>query len=209
MKKVNVILLLSLFFVITGGLNAYAQMCECMGQMGEGMQGDMPMMGGMKHDDKEMMEGCMGEDNPLWKHLLSLGLDEKQKDTIREIKSGLMKDTIKKKAEVQIAKLELKDLLHKDPVDLKAVEAKLRQIAEIETDIQLSHIKTKEAVKAKLTPDQREKLKQMTGMDMMMGGKGMMPGCGMMGGMMQHGDSGMNPSAGKAEKQPATEQKHH
>ncbi|MDQ7787261.1 MAG: Spy/CpxP family protein refolding chaperone [Thermodesulfovibrionales bacterium] len=209
MKKVNVILLLSLFFVITGGLNAYAQMCECMGQMGEGMQEDMPMMGGMKHDGKGMMEGCMGEDHHIWRHLMGLGLDEKQKDTIREIKSGLMKDMIKKKAERQIAKLELKDLLHKDPVDMKAVEAKLKQIAEIETDIQLSHLKTKETVKAKLTPEQREKLKQLTGMDMMMGGKGMKPSCGMMGGMMQHGDSGMNPPAGKEEKPPAAEQKHH
>jgi|WetSurSiteA1Bulk_404760.scaffolds.fasta_scaffold01873_2 Spy/CpxP family protein refolding chaperone len=209
MKKVNVILFLSLFFVITGGLNAYAQMCECMGQMGEGMQGGMPMMGGMKHDGKGMMEGMMGEDHPMWQHLLSLDLDEKQKDTIRGIKSSLMKDTIKKKADWQIAKLELKDLLHKDPVDLKAVEAKLKQIAEIETNIHLSHIKSKETVKAKLTPDQREKLKQMIDMGPMMEGMGGMHGCGMMGGMMQHGDSGMNPPAGKgAEKQPAMEHKH-
>jgi Spy/CpxP family protein refolding chaperone len=200
MKKVNVILFFSLFFVITGGLNAYAQMCECMGQMGEGMQGGMPMMGGMKHDGKGMMEGCMGEDHHLWRHLMSLGLDEKQKDTITGIKSGLMKDTIKKKADWKIAKLELEDLLHKDPVDLKAVEAKLRKIAEIETDIHLSHIKTKEAVKAKLTPDQREKLKQMIDMGPMTEGMGGMHGCGMMGGMMQHGDSDM--------KQPAMEHKH-
>jgi hypothetical protein len=93
---------------------------------------------------------------------------------------------------------------------MKAVEAKLTQIKKIETDIQLSNIRTNEGIKTKLTPEQREKLKQVTGMDPMMGGMGMMRGCGMMGGMMQHGDSEINPAAGNGEpKQPAIEQKHH
>lgn len=204
MKRVNVVLFLSFLLVISGGYNAYAQMSGCMGQMAEGMKG------GMQHDGKGMREGFMGDDHPLWQNLMSLGLDEKQKETIREMKSGLMKDTIKRKAEWQIAKLELSDLLYKDPVDMKAVEATLTQIKKIETDIQLSNIRTNEGIKAKLTPEQREKLKQVTGMDPIMGGMGIMRGCGMMGGMMQHGDSEMNPAAGNGEpKQPAIEQKHH
>lgn len=204
MKRVNIVLLVSFLLVFSGAYNTYAQMSGCMGQMAEGMKGEM------QHNGRGMMEGFMGDDHPLWQNLLSLGLDEKQKDTIREIKSGHMKDTIKRKAEWQIAKLELSDLLYKDPVDLKAVEAKLTQIKKIETDIQLSNIRTIEGIKAKLTPDQREKLKQLTGIDPGRGDMGMMRGCGMMGGMMQHGVSGMNPNAGTGEqKQPAIEHKQH
>ena len=96
----------------------------------------------------------------------------------------------------------------KDPVDLKAAEAKLRQIEALKTDLHLGHIKTHEEVKAILTPEQKKKFNAMTtemggcmgcGMGMMhdhdgMGmkhgmekGKGMKHGCNMMGGMEKSG----------------------
>lgn len=214
MKRVMVVLFLGFLFVVFGWNTSYAQMCGCMGKMGEGMHGDMPMMGGMEHQGMGMMEGMkhegmgmMGEDHPMWKHLMGLGLDEKQKEAIKEIRGRLMKDTIRKKADKQIAQIEMKDLLDKDPVDMKAVEAKLKQREAIETDIHLSHIKAMEEVKAKLTPEQRKKMKEMIGMGMM-GGMGMMQGCGMMGGMMEHGGMGATPPAEKKE-QPPMEHKHH
>jgi len=49
-----------------------------------------------------------------------------------------MKEMIKRRADKQIAKLELKDILGKDPVDMRAVEAKLKEIEAIETDMHLS-----------------------------------------------------------------------
>jgi Spy/CpxP family protein refolding chaperone len=170
----------------------------------------MPMMGGgMKHDGKGMMETVFGEDHPLWKHLQGLDLDEKQKEAVRGIKSRHMKDMIRMKAEWQIAKLELHDMLGNDPVDLKAVEGKLKQIGEIETKISLSKVKAIEEIKTKLTPAQRDKVKQMSGMEMM-GGMGMMHGCKMMQEMMQQGDPGKKPAPAKGEEtQPAMEHKHH
>lgn len=204
MKKVLPVAFLFLLFSAFGIHSSYAE-CGCMGKMSGGMEeSDMPMMGGMMH------QGMMGADHPMWKHLMGIGLDEKQQEAIKEIKGRLMKDTIKKRADEHIAGIEMKELLDKDPVDMKAVEAKLKQREAIETDIHLSHIKAMEEVKAKLTPDQRKKMKEMMEMGPMMGGMGMMQGgCGMMGGMMQHGGMGATPPAGKQEeKQPPTEHKH-
>lgn len=213
MKRVMVVLFLGFIFVIFGGHDSFGQMCGCMDRMGERMHEDMPIMGGMRHHGMEMMErmkhegmgmmeGTMGEDHPMWKHLMGLGLDEEQKEAIREIKHRLMKETIKKRADKKIAHLEMKDLLEKDPVDMNAVEAKLRQIEAIETDIRLSHIKAMEEVKAKLTPEQKKKMKEMIEMGPMMGG-------GMMGGMMEHcAMGGATPPAEKKE-QPAMEHRHH
>jgi len=164
---------LTISFVLAMGAMVYAQGHGMMGQgseMGHGFMGrGMGMMGGEQH---------------LLKKLMSLGLDEQQKGTIKTIVRTTQKETIKKRADLAIARLELKDLLDKDPVDMTAVEAKLKQIASLKTDMQLSHIKTLEAVKAKLTPDQKKKFEEMKEQGMM-GRRGMMmrKGCGMMNGM--------------------------
>lgn len=168
--------------------HAEAQMCGCMGEKGGGMQ-EGAMMNGMGQRGMGMMHGMggmqgggmmMDDDHPMWKHLLSLGLDDKQKDALKALHSKTMKEMAKKRAEMQIAGIELKDLLDKDTVDMKAVEASAKKKESLKTDMFLMHIKAHEEMKSLLTPDQRKRLKEM-----MEGGCG--AGCGMMGSMM-HGD---------------------
>jgi len=211
MKRVKIVLLLVFLLMLFGAGSSYAQMCGCMDRMGEGMQHGMHM-GGEKHHGMEGMGGMMGMrggDHPMWQHLMGLGLDEKQREAVKSIKSKEMKDMIKKRADKQIAKVELKEIVDKDPVDMRAVEAKLKQIEGIETDMHLTHIRTMEEVKALLTPEQKKEMKEMIEMGPMRGGMGMMQGCGMMGGMMQRGGMGMSPSAEKQEgKQPPMEHMH-
>jgi Spy/CpxP family protein refolding chaperone len=152
---------------------------------------------GMMGEGSELGPGFMGRDlgmmgeQPILKKLMSLNLDEKQKEAIKEIVRTTQKESIRKRADLSIARIELKDLLDEDSVNMKAVESKLKQIESLETDIHLSRIKTLEAIKTKLTPDQRKKLREMREQGMM-GRMGMMKrnGCGMMGemkgGMMHH-----------------------
>ncbi len=97
---------------------------------------------------------------PMWRHLKDLGLDEKQKAEIREIRDRVLKETIRKKADERIAGLELRELVAKDTVDMAAVQAKLKQIESLRTDIRLAHIKAREEIKSKLTPEQRKKLNE-------------------------------------------------
>jgi len=93
-------------------------------------------------------------------NLLSLNLNEKQKEAIKEIENSAAKELIRKKADEQIAEIELGELLAKDTVDLKAVEIKLKQIGIIKTESQLFIIKSVEKMKEILTPQQRTILKK-------------------------------------------------
>jgi len=160
MKRQFIIVVLGAVVMLAGACNSSAEMCDCMGQPGEGMHEDgPPMPQGMMHQDMEMMDGP-GDDLPLSMPLMGLGLDEKQKEEVREIEGGLMKSTVRMKSDVQIAMIEMKDILDKDPVDMKAVESKLKKIESLQTSIKLSGIKALEEVKSKLTAGQRIKLKE-------------------------------------------------
>jgi hypothetical protein len=76
-------------FISALALNANAQMCGCMGGSGGGMQGRMRE--GMEHQGVGMMHGMsdkpgggmiMADDHPMRKHLMLLGLDEKQQESL-------------------------------------------------------------------------------------------------------------------------------
>jgi hypothetical protein len=64
---------------------------------------------------------------PVLMRVMGLGLDEKQREEIMEIEKGLMKNTVKMKSEIQIAMIEMKDILDKYPADMKAVESKRKK----------------------------------------------------------------------------------
>jgi Spy/CpxP family protein refolding chaperone len=133
-------------------------MCgQCMA-----MSGERPMMG-------------MGMMTEMIKHL---GLDEKQTAEFKALHLKMKKERIQKNADIRIAELELGEILDKDAVDMKAAEAKVRQIESLRSDMKLSHIRTHEEVKAMLTPEQRQKLDSFRGMGMGMG-RGMGHGMGM------------------------------
>lgn len=102
---------------------------------------------------------------PLMMHIESLKLNEKQREALKEIENNVSKVLIRKRADEQIAEIELRELLDKDPVDLKAVEAKLKQIETIKTETQLMMIRSVENMKAKLTAGQRQMLKKILPME--------------------------------------------
>lgn len=117
------------------------------------------------------MDGqMMGEEHHMAKHLKALNLDEQQKTAIAELKSKTMKETITKTAEMHIVQIELHDLLNLDPVDMKAVEEKVKALEAMHTGMCLAHIKAMEECKAKMTPEQRKKLKELVAAEPMMEG---------------------------------------
>lgn len=204
MKRLAIILAVVVFFSAVG--LTYAQ--------NPGMMVEGP---GMEHG--MMGSGMMGGGHHLWQNLMCLDLDEKQKEAVKDIRNKTMRETIKKRADLQIARLDLRDLLDKEHMDMKAVESKLKTIESLETDIRLSHIKAFEDIRATLTPDQRKKFREMMEKSSMMRGMGMMQGkgCGMMGGAMQHGGGGMMqhggmemmaPPSGTSEEKPEMEHGH-
>jgi Spy/CpxP family protein refolding chaperone len=158
MRKMPLSLFASFVFLFFASYTAYAEPCGSFeSRRGVDIAGQgMPMM----HHGMEMRDGMPGPGRFPGKRLMELGLDEKQQAAIKEIQSSAMKDAIKKKAEIDVARIELMEVLDKDPVDIRAAEAMLRKIESLATDIHLSHIKEMEAIKAKLTPEQKKKFKE-------------------------------------------------
>lgn len=160
-----------------GGMMGGGMMRE--GTMGSGMMGHMGMMM-MPEDIMEARHHMMGM-------MMHLGINEKQKETAVQIIDGTAKDLIKKRSDLLIAKIELEDILHKDPVDMNAAASKMKQIEATKTDMFLAHLKAFEEIKSMLTPEQKSEFKEMMEERMMeermMGGKGMEKGCGC--GMME------------------------
>jgi Spy/CpxP family protein refolding chaperone len=149
-----IIRIMLVLFLLSGGVLA-AQTEETNGPPQQ--QGHMkpPVMPCDRRSMKEISEFR----HPHWLHLQSLKLSEKQKEALKEIEDSTAKELIRKNADERIAEIELRELLDQETFDLKAVEAKLKQIATIKTESHLAAIKSMENMKAKLTSEQREKLK--------------------------------------------------
>lgn len=177
------------------GMMAGAGGCGMM--TGKGMMGrHMGMAGGM---------GMTGTHNRILHYVMGLALDQKQKAEIWKIKTGMMKDMIRKKADLRISKLELGELLHADKVDMKKVEAKVKQMEGLRSAMLLSGIEALEAAKAKLTSEQRKELDDM----MDRPGRCIMMGGAVTGGSMTDedmmGETPSSPAESEMEERPAAD----
>jgi Spy/CpxP family protein refolding chaperone len=173
MKRISASLFLGFWLIVFAFHDSYAETHGWIGNPEMGFHKEsMLMTPPMRPHVMDIMAGILNVER-----LMCPGLEEKQREEIKEIKSRVMKEQIKKKADRQIAGIELKDLLDKDPVNMKAVEEKLKQIETLKAEMQLLLIRAREAIKSKLTPDQRNNFKEMLeknpGMGPSMGG--MMP----------------------------------
>lgn len=157
MKRSLVVLVAGLMFLSFTSRCSYAEPCcpSCSG----GMDFPPPFMPMMHH----VMDGGANvpEAHPFSaKRLRDLGLDDKQREAIKEINNRMMKDAIRKGAELGITEIELKDILDKDSVDLDAAGTTLKKIESLKTDLRLARIRAMEEIKARLTPEQRKKFKE-------------------------------------------------
>lgn len=132
-----------------------------------------------------------------------LGLDENQSAEVKSILNQLQKEMIKKRADIEVAEVELREILGKDPVDVKTAETKVKQIASLKTEAFVMHIQGIEDVKAKLTPEQKKKLTEMMQMRGMGYGKGRMD-CPMVKGQnIEKAPDAAGPPAKSKSKKPA------
>lgn len=122
-----------------------------------------------------MMCGCdmemkmMDGERHMQRYIAGLNLDEQQKAFMNEIKSRMKKETIRRTADISIARIELKELLSRDTADMKAIEAKLRQLEMMKTEMHLSHIRAMEECKTRLSPEQRKKFRELITEEPVMG----------------------------------------
>jgi Spy/CpxP family protein refolding chaperone len=142
------------WIVFTGGL-ALAVGGTALAQMGPGMMGPGGMMGG------GMMVAGATNDRPwitvMLDHREELGLSLEQVGRLFTLRDGFAKEARKKSEVLEQIERGLDQLLGPGPVDLQAVEAKVKEAEAMRTDLRLARIKVIEEGKGVLTPEQRAK----------------------------------------------------
>jgi len=103
----------------------------------ESAQGAMPMMG---PDLREQ-----------------LGLTDEQAEKMRALWVEGMKNGIRSRSNMMIARLELEELMRADTPDRAAIDAKLRQLTDAQGALLRQHIEHRLAMHGLLTPEQRVK----------------------------------------------------
>jgi Spy/CpxP family protein refolding chaperone len=123
----------------------------------EGHGGGHSSMGG---HGKSMMHNSTGHlIRHLLKHEQDIGLTAEQVAKLKDMQLTLDKTRIKTEADIQIAEREVKALTDEEKSDLGAVEAKLKQSADLQVGLRMVSIKARRDVYALLTPEQRAKEK--------------------------------------------------
>jgi len=118
------------------------------------------------------------------RHEKDLGLSPAQVSTLRKLMIDSQRDTIKRRADVQLARLDLRTLMMPDPADpnkpadLPKIEAKVREIEKLRADGSIARIRGMEQTRQTLTPEQREKLRALFAARWQRGPQGPRPGAG-------------------------------
>ncbi len=179
------------------GMMSGGMMCPMCGKMmGEkGMMGGGMMQGMMGGGMMPMMQGMMGGSGMMAgmgmkdakPHLAgmaeALDLSEEQQAELKALHIAHKKDMIRKKADKEIAEIDLQELIHQDEVKLDAVEGKLREIANLEAQTKFAWVKLLVDSKSLLSAEQKAEFKKL-----MKGKKGSMMMGGMMGGKKAEAD---------------------
>ena len=141
------------------------------GMMGPGMMGPGGQMGpGMMGPGGMMRGGMMGRgssnDRPwitvMLDHREELGLSNDQVGRLFNLRDRFTKEARTNTEALEKVERALDQLLGPGPVDLRDVEAKLKEAEAIRTDLRLGRIKVIEEGKGVLTPEQRVKLVQLS-----------------------------------------------
>lgn len=130
-------------------------------------------MGSKGGKEKGLMAGGGGGYHLL--HMVQmLDLIDEQQKAVEAIYFAHRKEAVRKSADIDVAEIELQEILAAEQVNMASAEKKVHAIANFRAELEVMHLKTLEAVKANLTPEQREKLKQHMAAERMerMGGKG-------------------------------------
>jgi hypothetical protein len=105
------------------------------------------------------------EERPLIAFMLrnreKLGLSAAQVKSLEQLRNDFQKESIRKDADLRVAEMDLNGLLGAEKVDMAKVEAKVREIERLRTDLRLARIRTIEKGKDLLTADQRKKLHEL------------------------------------------------
>ena len=86
-----------------------------------------------------------------------LGLTDEQAEKLRALRVEAMKNGIRTRSSLMIARLELEELMRSDTPDRAAIDAKLRQLTDAHSALLRQHVEHRLTLHGILTPEQRAK----------------------------------------------------
>ena len=90
-----------------------------------------------------------------------LGLSPEQSAQLAKMRTDGRKQAIRQRADLAIARIELQELMDAPVVDQKAIDAKVKAIADLQAAALKARTDQRLALKRVLTPEQQEKMKQL------------------------------------------------
>ena len=90
-----------------------------------------------------------------------LGITAEQVGTIRKQESDFRKAEIRERADLEVKRVDLKDLLDADKPDRAAIDSKLQEISTARLALEKSAVHFRLTMREAITPEQREKLHQL------------------------------------------------
>ena len=89
----------------------------------------------------------------------AMAITDDQENKLQNINTAYKKTKIKMKAEVELANLDLHELLRNDQANLSDIESKLKNVHELKANLYMASIKARREAKAVLTDEQRKRMK--------------------------------------------------
>lgn len=112
-------------------------------------------------------DGQRGHQEMMSKLFSSLDLSDDQLADIKKFRLEYRKKTIRMQADLEVAGLELKEILIAEEVDLSAAERKIAEVAALKAKLKFYRIKMLEELKRdKLNDKQRKKFREIMGSKM-------------------------------------------
>jgi len=93
----------------------------------------------------------------LLRHGKDVGLSQEQRAKIKAVTTDYTKTRIREEADLKLAEVDVRALVHDEKADLAAIETAMKKSESTHTALRLDGVKALRAAAAVLTPEQREK----------------------------------------------------
>jgi Spy/CpxP family protein refolding chaperone len=90
-----------------------------------------------------------------------LGLSDEQAAQMQKMRVDGRKEAIRSRADLAVARIELEELMNAPNVDQKAIDAKVKAIADLQAAQLKARVDQRLALRRLLSPEQQEKMKQL------------------------------------------------
>jgi len=97
----------------------------------------------------------------IMRHLSKLDITDEQRASIKALLKKQMETNKPKHQQLKTFRMQMKELKKADTLDEQAVRKTSSQIAQLKSDLMISRHKNRQAVKALLSDEQRQKLEEM------------------------------------------------